>query len=98
MLESENNRKPRPERRGLRSQDESLPNLVGWSYFPFFGPFLSSFLPFFFIRISFSDLGDDGRLRRATHCALIYGWSAQESRKFVVKLEKTGYLGAPPVK
>ena len=38
-------------------------NLVGWSYFPFFGPFLSSFLPFFFIRFSFSDLADDGRLR-----------------------------------
>jgi hypothetical protein len=35
--------------------------LVERFYFPFFGPFFSSFLPFFFIRISSSGSADDGR-------------------------------------
>src|SRR5712664_30990 len=53
----------------------STQNLYEPSYFPFLGAFFSSFLAFFFIRISSSVSADDGRHRPAFILDSIYGRS-----------------------
>lgn len=68
--------------------------LLAKSYFPFFGPFFSSFLAFFFIRISSSRSAHDGRHRQPLALDLIYGRSAEESRQFALK--KTGLSRCGP--
>jgi hypothetical protein len=65
-----------------------LPKLLARSYFPFFGPFFSSFLAFFFIRISSSGSAHDRRHRQPFVLDLIYERSRQESRQYCSENEK----------
>ena len=61
--------------------------LLARSYFPFFGPFFSSFLAFFFIRISSSRSAHDRRHRQPFVLDLIYEGSRQESRQYCRKMK-----------